>query len=131
MSRALDDLTDDFRPKAMELLARCTEAGIAVLIVDTLRTPQEHQQNLANGTSWTALSRHLDGFQRGVGQAGSDAIDICPYDTYSLAGIDKLKWDAGDPVWARLGKIGEGLGLRWGGRWKKPDLGHFELMRAR
>lgn len=27
-----------------------------------------------------------------------------------------------------LGELAEGLGLTWGGRWKKPfDPGHFEL----
>ena len=37
MSRALDDLDARFRPLAVELLARCAEAGVPVLIVDTLR----------------------------------------------------------------------------------------------
>lgn len=119
MSRALSDLSVRFRPLAVELLARLTEAGIPVMIIDTLRTPEEHAANLANGTSWTIRSKHLDG----------DAIDICPFAIYDLAGPDKLQWDAGHPVWKKIGAIGEALGLRWGGRFKppaKPDLGHFE-----
>ena len=119
MSRRLDDLSDDFKPVAMAFLARLTEAGIHVLIVDTLRTPAEHQQNLANGTSWTTHSKHLDG----------DAMDVCLYATWALHGSDKLQWDSGDPVWQRLGEIAEGLGLRWGGRWAKRDMGHVELVR--
>lgn len=118
MSRRLDDLSPRFRPLAIELLARLTEAGISVMVVDTLRTPEEHAANLAKGVSWTTHSKHLDG----------DAIDICPYAIYDLAGPDKLQWDAGHPVWKRIGEIGEGLGLRWGGRWKKKDLGHFEYV---
>jgi peptidoglycan L-alanyl-D-glutamate endopeptidase CwlK len=116
MSRRLDDLSERFRPLAIELLARLMEAGIPVLIVDTLRTPEEHAANLAKGVSWTQRSRHLDG----------DAIDICPYAQFALYGPDKLLWDGADPVWARIGRIGESLGLKWGGRWKQRDLGHFE-----
>jgi hypothetical protein len=119
VSRALDDLSDDFRPLAVELLARCVEAGIAVVVVDTLRTPEEHAQNLLNGTSWTTHSKHLDG----------DAIDIAPFETYALHGGDKIRWDASDTVWRKIGMLGEALGLRWGGRWTIPDLGHFELVR--
>ena len=116
MSRQLDDLSPRFRPLAMQLLARLVEAGIAVMVIDTLRTPEEHQANLANGTSWTPRSKHLDG----------DAIDICPFIIYDVNGADKLNWDAGHPVWKKIGAIGEGLGLKWGGRWKQKDMGHFE-----
>ena len=120
MSRKLDDLSPRFRPIAVELLARLTEAGIPCVIVDTLRTPAEHVENLANGTSWTLHSKHLTG----------DAIDVAPYDVYMLHGPDKLKWDASDPVWQTMGAIGEAIpNVKWGGRFRppaKPDLGHFE-----
>lgn len=117
MSRKLNDLSPRFRPLAMELLARCVEAGIPVLIVGTLRTPAEHAANLAAGVSWTTHSKHLDG----------DAIDICPYETWDLHGPDKLAW--GDiPTFLRLGVLGEALGLRWGGRWTQKDYGHFEFV---
>lgn len=132
MSRALDDLAPEFRPRAIELLARCVEAGIAVMIVDTLRTQAEHEANLAKGVSWTRHSKHLDGL----------AIDIAPYDSYQLHGPDKLKWDSSDPVWGKIGEIGEKIGLKWGvwqrsaravpewlrrGEFVNIDLGHFEL----
>ena len=58
MSRSLDTLSPRFRPLAVELLARCVEAGICVMIVDTLRTPEEHAANLAKGVSWTTHSKH-------------------------------------------------------------------------
>lgn len=116
MSRALNDLSPRFKPLAIELLARLTEAGIAVMVIDTLRTKEEHAANLAKGVSWTKRSKHLDG----------DAIDICPYAIYDISGPDKLQWDAAHPVWPKIGAIGEALGLTWGGRWKQRDLGHFE-----
>lgn len=118
MSRRLNDLAPVFKPLAIELLARCVEAGIGVMIVDTLRTPAEHADNLARGVSWTTRSKHLDGL----------AIDICPYEVYAAHGPDKLLWDANDPIWTKLGAIGEALGLRWGGRWQQKDMGHFEYV---
>ena len=116
MSRKLDDLSPAFRPLAVELLARFTEAGICVLIVDTLRTPAEQAQNIKRGVSWTKNSKHLTG----------DAIDVCPFDEWALSGSDKLQWNTEHPVWQQMGKIGESLGLTWGGRWEQRDMGHFE-----
>ena len=120
MSRRLDDLSPAMRQKAFELLARLIEARIPVLIVDTLRTPEEHEANLRKGVSWTKHSRHLDG----------DAIDICPYEEYALNGRNKAAWNADAKVWQRIGEIGEACGLVWGGRWTVKDLGHFELPRV-
>lgn len=115
-SRRLNDLAPQFKTIAFELLARCAEAGIPVMIINTLRTQAEHEANLANGVSWTTHSLHLDGL----------AIDICPYYQYTLHGPSKLTWDASDPAWTTIGEIGESLGLRWGGRWKQRDMSHFE-----
>jgi hypothetical protein len=117
MSRNLDDLHPKFKPFAIELLARMTEAGICAMIVDTLRTKAEHEENLRKGTSWTKDSKHLYGL----------AIDVCPFDQWNLHGPDKLKWDSNDPIWQKIGVIGEKIGLVWGGRWKKKDMGHFEM----
>lgn len=116
MSRKLDDLSARFRPLAFELLARLTEQGLVVMIIDTLRTRAEQEQNIARGVSWTLNSKHLTG----------DAIDLCPYQQWQQYGPKKLNWDASDPAWAAMGRIGEELGLVWGGRWKQRDLGHFE-----
>jgi peptidoglycan L-alanyl-D-glutamate endopeptidase CwlK len=118
VSRRLDDLSPRFRPLAFELLARCVEAGIAVMVVDTRRTAEEHAANLAKGVSWTTRSKHLTG----------DAIDVCPFATWAAVGADKLSWDGSDPNWARIGAIGEAIGLTWGGRWSQKDLGHFEYV---
>lgn len=123
MSRRLDDLDPDLRPRVFELLARLTEQGLHVLIVDTLRTPAEHQHNLANGTSWTVRSKHLPNWR-----GKSEAIDLAIYAEWRLHGPDKLQWNPDEPAWQELGLMGERLGLRWGGRWKKRDLGHFELI---
>lgn len=116
MSRRLDDLAPDVQPRACLFLARLTEAGIHVLIVDTLRTPEEQAANIAKGVSWTTNSKHLTG----------RAIDVCPYEIYQLHGADKLEWDASAPVWQKIGTIAESTGGRWGGRWQQKDMGHVE-----
>lgn len=120
MSRALDDLSPRMRPLVDKFLAKLMEARIPVMIVDTLRTPDEQAANVAKGVSWTLKSKHLTG----------DAIDVCPYAQYDLAGPDKLQWDETDPIWNRIGAIGQGCGLKWGvikgGR--RIDVGHFEFI---
>ena len=60
--------------------------------------------------------------------AAAGAIDIAPYLVWQLYGPDKLQWDASAQVWQTIGALGEKLGLRWGGRWKQRDMGHFELV---
>jgi peptidoglycan L-alanyl-D-glutamate endopeptidase CwlK len=116
MSRRLDDLSPRFKPLACLFLARLMEADIPVKIVDTLRTPEEQAHNIAKGVSWTMRSKHLTG----------DAMDVCPYAIFALDGPDRLQWDTADPVWTRIGKIAEGCGLTWGGRWQQRDMGHVE-----
>ncbi len=118
MSQLLKDLDPRFRPHAILLLAKSVEARIPIVIVETLRTPEQHAINVANGRSWIARSLHCSGL----------AIDICPFDLFDLHGPDKLAWNADEPVWQVLGKIGESIGLRWGGRWKQKDMGHFEYV---
>jgi hypothetical protein len=117
MSRALNDLVLPFRTFAIELIARCVEARIPILIVCTRRTAEAQAEALATGHSSVVHSKHQDGL----------AIDLVPYEVYALHGEDKLAWNPDDPVWLRLGALGESLGLRWGGRWRVPrDPGHFE-----
>lgn len=137
MSRSLNDLSSAFRPRVFELLARLTERGIPVLIVQTARTPEQHAENVAKGTSKTSHSKHVRRNQRGVTFDPAewadldkcDAIDLCPYETYALYGPDKLQWDATDPAFKAIGEEAEKLDLRWGGRWASPkDPGHVELI---
>lgn len=135
MSRRLDDLDPAFRTKVFELLARCVEQGIFVKIIDTLRTPDEQEENIKKGVSWTRNSKHLTG----------KAIDLCPIKSYFLIGgkpTSKLQWDDTNPQWGQIGAIGESLGLKWGvwkvdatskvADWRRRgdlvniDLGHFE-----
>jgi hypothetical protein len=126
-SRRLDDLAPIFRPVAMALLARLTEARIPVLITCTLRTAAEQTEAVISGHTKVAHSKHEDGL----------AIDLVPFSQFLLHGDDKLQWNTLDSVWLQMGAIGEALGLRWGGRFTPLnsigvgwDPGHFELNQA-
>jgi hypothetical protein len=122
------------------VLARLTERGVLVMIVQTSRTPAEQEENLKNGTTKVQYSKHLPRRLRGfpLGEYADadkcDAIDLCPYDVYLIAGPDKLAWaEYASPqiraAWKAIGEIGEALDLRWGGRWSNPhDPGHLELI---
>ena len=120
MNTSLDSLDPVFKPLAFALLARSVEQRIPVVIVNTRRTDAEQDHAVATGVSWVKRSKHQDGL----------AIDICPYETYVAHGTNKLLWDADDPIWLRLGQLGESLNLRWGGRWKQRDMSHFEYAGA-
>lgn len=117
MDRRLDSLEQLTRFRMFEFLARLTEANIPVMIINTLRTKEEQEKNIANGASWTPNSKHLVG----------KAVDICPYAIYQEHGDKKLQWDSNDPIWEKIGQIGEKCGLKWGGRWTQKDMGHFEI----
>ena len=132
MSRAFKDLHPALRPLCVEFIARCAEARIPVYVIDTLRTEKEHKQNLKKGVSWIKRSKHLYNIVwfKSTGEKRSRAFDCAPWEQFNLHGPDKLNFDADDPVWQIMGKIGEQLGLKWGGRWKpkrRRDMGHFEL----
>lgn len=134
MDKSLDSLSADLKPLVYELLARLVERQALVMIVQTGRTLEEHQANLAAGTSWTRHSKHLSRkLRRPAAGSGEDdhvdAIDLCPWEVWTAApGGDKISWDSKHPTWAVIGELAEALGLRWGGRWAQRDLGHVEWL---
>ena len=135
MSQSLDALSSSFRLRVFEVLARLIERDVMVMIIQTLRTPEQQAEYLARGASWTPLSTHLPRRLRGLTDEPErcDAIDLCPYAVYTAApGGDKLAWDESHPHWQVIGEVVERIdGLRWGGRFRppaKPDLGHVELV---
>lgn len=115
------DLHDSIRPLAVELLRNARDAGIRLAITSGYRSldqqralyeqgrtkPGKIVTNARPGTSW-----HNFGL----------AFDVAPLDSKG-----RPHWPNDLKLWQRIGELGELVGLSWGGRWKTPDLPHFEF----
>ena len=129
--RDMDLLHPNFRIIADRFISLCVEQKIAILIVETWRSQAAHEEDVANGNSWVTKSKHQTTMIKYIAGSpitipASEAIDVCPYEIYELHGRKKLEWDNDDPVWQKIGAIGESLGMKWGGRWRCKDMGHFQ-----
>lgn len=103
-----------FRDQITELIKICKEKGIELAVVETYRTHAKQFEYKTMGRRYTSSGAGRSKHQYGL------AIDVVPI-------VDSVAvWD--NPVlWRKVGIAGEKLGLRWGGRWRKPyDPGHFE-----
>lgn len=109
--RSLDKLDPKFRPFVDKFLVECRKQQLYVTVIETLRSEAQHQADLKNKVSWIKHSLHQDGL----------AMDVVPNDLLKEKG-----WGPDSPLWEKMGKIGEAVGMTWGGRWKQKDLDHFE-----
>lgn len=133
MSRDLDHLCPRFRGLAFELIARCAERKVWLVIIDTLRTPTEQAKYLESGASKTLNSLHLPQTWCLVcGHAGglSHAMDAAPIRDLDENVVKQVQWDAGHPSWKAYGAAAKSLGLVWGGDWGW-DFSHVQVPRTR
>lgn len=101
-----------FRNQVIKLLKECERQGVRVDIVETYRTPA--RQNRVNKRGKSQLRGGRSKHQYGL------AVDLVPVKD----GV--WDWDS-RRKFNKMGRIGERLGLVWGGRWKHLyDPGHFE-----
>lgn len=116
-SRALADLEEGTRLRAVKFLASCARAGHRVFITQTLRTSEEQAALYAQGR--TKPGKVVTNSKPGSGwHEVARAFDIA-FKTPD----DEVTWDG---PWEAVGTIGEAQGLAWGGRWHTPDRPHFE-----
>ena len=107
------------RTVARDWLARCLAEGINVKVISGLRTYEEQAALYAKGRT----------------APGPKVTNARPGYSWHNFGVawDFVVFDAnGQPLWDnplmdRCGKIGEQLGLEWGGRWKFQDKPHLQL----
>lgn len=110
----LNALHPFFRDKVRELIARCSKQGIQLAIVETYRTHAKQNEYKSMGKNYTNSTGGKSKHQYGL------AVDVVPV----VKGV--AVWNNVN-LWRKVGLAGEKLGLRWGGRWKRPyDPGHFE-----
>ncbi|RAW01264.1 M15 family metallopeptidase [Pseudochryseolinea flava] len=103
-----------FRDKINKLIAECKKQGIELAVVESYRTHAKQNEYKVMGKKYTSSGAGRSKHQYGL------AVDLVPI-------VDSVAvWD-NKQLWLKVGVTGEKLGLRWGGRWRKPyDPGHFE-----
>jgi peptidoglycan LD-endopeptidase CwlK len=122
MGRDLNELASYFLPQFQGFLDDCAAAGVPVRVIDTGRTPAEQETKIAQGVSWTTNSKHEPQPPEGKSEAG-DAVPE------AILEEQKADWDPTNPLWLKIGEIGEARGMEWGGRWKThPDPSHFQYI---
>jgi peptidoglycan L-alanyl-D-glutamate endopeptidase CwlK len=143
-SRRIEDLCPAVQVKCKEFLDLCRLKGISLIITSTLRTKAEQLAYYAQGRGDLKFVNNLRKIA-GLGPiSASDNRRIvtktltsihefgCAFDVaISRAGtvIWEIKADINAnniPDYEEIGKIGESLGLRWGGRFTSRDYVHFE-----
>ena len=131
-SRKLTDLHPLMQPMVTRLLAGARAAGIDLLVTCTYRSNAEQAALYAIGR--TKPGRIVTNAKPGRsnhnttqnGKPAALAVDVVPLRD------GKPVWSASDPVWKKVGEIGEKVGLEWAGRWKTfREYPHFQHSDAR
>jgi len=120
MAADLALLKPKVRALAKELISLCQQFGCPILIIQTFRTIAEQDALYAKGR--TAPGKIVTRAKGGSSLHNYGvAFDFAPLVD------DRPNWKQLD-LFDKVGVMGEGLGLEWGGRWKKfNDLPHFQL----
>ena len=90
------------------------EAKVDFSVISGVRTLAEQKELVAKGFSWTLNSKHLTGH----------AIDLAPW----IEGESKWTYTFYDDLFRsmRLGAIGHGMKIRWGGAWHLDDIREWQ-----
>lgn len=131
-SRKLTDLHPLMQPMVTRFLANARAAGIDLLVTCTYRSNAEQAALYAIGR--TKPGRIVTNAKPGRsthnntlnGKPAALAVDVVPLRD------GKPVWSASDPVWKRVGEIGEKVGLEWAGRWTTfREFPHFQHPQAK
>lgn len=108
--------------KIKSFLSKCEKEGYRVKVTECLRTTEEQDALYAKGrTSPGAIVTNAKGSSYQSMHQWGVAFDICRNDNKG-AYYDK------DGFFDKVGKIGQSVGLEWGGSWKSiKDKPHFQL----
>jgi hypothetical protein len=120
--RDLTQLHPDLQKKAKELVTKCEKQGLKIKITECLRTKAEQDALYAQGRTKpgnkvtnASGSSYSSMHQWGV------AFDFCRND-------GKGAFNDNDGFFTKVGRIGQSIGLEWGGGWKSiTDKPHFQL----
>ncbi|MDA8171199.1 MAG: M15 family metallopeptidase [Nitrospiraceae bacterium] len=143
--RDINGLAPVVREKFLQLQAAAREKGIEFMITCTLRTEAEQLALFAQGRKTVGEVNRLrrDAGLSPITEAENKIVTRvltsihqfgCAFDVALLRrGTQTPTWDRkadfnknGIPDYFELGKLGEALGLRWGGAFRFGDFCHFE-----
>ena len=123
--RKIKYLDPEVQPLAIEFLKRCKKAGYRVIITQTLRTFEEQDELYKIGRQGIPGEKPVTNARGGYSWHNfGRAFDIA-FLVRTPEGRWRISWDE-DLPWEEVGKIGESIGLEWGGRWKFQDKPHFQ-----
>jgi peptidoglycan L-alanyl-D-glutamate endopeptidase CwlK len=117
----IDGLQPLVRRLALALLAKCAEQKIDLIISQGFRTIAEQNELYVRGR--TVEGKIVTQVKGGKSYHNYGvAFDICPVKK------GKAVWDDYE-LYKKIGAIGQGLGLEWGGSWKRfKDWPHFQYL---
>ncbi len=108
------------RERVERFIAACKAEGIDILITSTYRDNESQDALYAQG-------RTKPGVKVTNARAGQSfhnyrcAVDVVPMKN------GKPIWNAKDPVWQEIGKLGKAAGLEWAGDWVRfKEFPHFQ-----
>lgn len=119
-------LTPEAKEKAMEWLAKVREKGINAVIIQGTRTWQEQDELYAQGRTEKGpkVTNARGGYS--VHNYGMAWDFVVFEDVSDNGGVGHALWDS--PKMEEAGKIGESIGLEWGGSWKGfRDIPHLQM----
>lgn len=105
----------------------CADEGIYVRVTQADRT--DEQQDALYALGRTAPGKIVTKAKAGYSWHNFKlAYDVVILEWSRLHNKYVTNWNTNDPRWTRIGELGEQIGMKWGGRWKKfPDYPHFEF----
>jgi peptidoglycan L-alanyl-D-glutamate endopeptidase CwlK len=119
-SRSLDDLIPPAKERVERFLSLCKDNDIDLLVTSTYRD-NESQQALYEEGRTTAGKVFTNAKAGDSWHNWRCAVDVVPLVN------GKPNWDGSDPVWAKIGELGNQAGLEWAGNWKTfKELAHFQ-----
>ncbi|GFI62077.1 peptidoglycan L-alanyl-D-glutamate endopeptidase CwlK [Clostridiales bacterium] len=122
MARDLSKLHPELNKKIELLIKRCKSEGLNIGISETWRTVAEQDALYAKGRTKPG---QIVTNARGNTYSSMHQWYVA-FDFYRNDG--KGAYDNSDGFFQRVGKIGQSLGLEWGGSWTSPvDMPHFQL----
>jgi peptidoglycan LD-endopeptidase CwlK len=129
-SRLLTDLHAAIRPQAEAFVAAVHAAGIEMIVTATLRSLEEQAVLYAKGRTIPPIGRKYRVTNAQPGSSAHNyalALDIVPL--YHGKPMWEFHANSPDPIWLKVGELGEKAGLEWFGRPTSPFIEgcHFQL----